>query len=139
MSHHVGPAPGLLDCCCPADSMAPSTGNRAKAVTSILCSLALATLTAFAAYYCITHGLNGLDHAYTSLALWKFGTLTYVGAAFGLAAIVNAGFAVFGRPCGLKEQTAATIGAPVAMVVIGGWMALTTVVQGKLFGRSALG
>ncbi len=73
-------------------------------VPCLVVGLALASLAAVAAYFCIAHGFSLYNTAYTSLELFQGGALIYMGVAFACAAVGNALYSSCKVFCGRDAQ-----------------------------------
>lgn len=73
----------------PRDEM-PAVNSRHSKVVYVVTSIAIAVITAIAAYFMLSYGLNRLDFAFTSMDAFVGGFMAYMGVAYGITAFVNA-------------------------------------------------
>lgn len=103
-----------------------SSINNPPGAINLIISIALAALCAAAAYYCLAHGFQMYDMAYTGFQAFAGGTLIYMGLVFSVAAIANTLMSCFRPFCmtGSQRNNCTVTTAQVALTVLAPIVAL---------------
>lgn len=91
----------------------------------LVTSVALALITAVGAYWCLTHGFNRLDMAYSRLDVFAGGSMVYMGLCFSCVAVANTVYGIW-KTCmqedreytstHMKQQVGASVLAPIVAI-----------------------
>ncbi|MCH9608791.1 MAG: hypothetical protein S4CHLAM45_07030 [Chlamydiales bacterium] len=107
-------------------------------ISSIVLSIAIAALTATAAYYMLSYGFNRLDFAVTRMDMFVGGTMAYMGVAYGVVSLANVCMTCFGhvladnfedRKTIVAAQVAGSVLAPIAILPAAAFFGLQVAVK----------